>query len=145
MYNQQPLEPVPLPPSKYWGERDDPRHPGPLHWPGANGFPFLGRNPGYLHQYELDRLQVVGYKRVKTFDLSNDADHDYYCWVRDHAGSHLFCIDHESHHPIEYTTADGEKRVKMFVHLEWRQFYTVASNSSQGRSPNADATRFDLR
>ncbi len=143
VYQQLPEAP-PTPPAKFWSEREHQWHPGTLHWPGINGYPVLGRSPGYLHKFEQERVPIVGYKHVRTFNLSDEKDHEYYCWVRDHAACYLFAIDYESHHPVECTTDSGEKRIVMYVHLEWRQFYAVVPNNLQG-SQDAGRTNFDLR
>jgi len=60
-YNQPSGQPLPVNPSnKYFGEQDV-RHPGQLHWPGVDGYPFLGDEPPLLRQNELQRVPIVGF------------------------------------------------------------------------------------
>jgi hypothetical protein len=96
-----------------------------------------------LYPHEVAKMPVVGYGFVRMFDLSDPAQAEYYAWILDHAGNQLFSIDHIHRHPLEYTDANGNKAVKMFVHVEWRQFYTVPKKTT-ARGPTNDPRNYTL-
>lgn len=134
---------VPNPPEKFWHEVDDKRHPGKLRWPGANGLPFLGAGAHYLTPREQQALRVVAYTYVKTFDLDDPEDLEYYTWIKDHVNHKLFYVDEVQYRPTEYAGEDGVPRVKMYVYMEWRQFY--AYQPSAGRSRSNGDSNFVMR
>lgn len=127
--------------SKFYGEQDEPRHNGKLHWPGMHGLPFRGDSIPSLRQSELDNLPIVGDTYQRTFDLSKQEDADMYRWVRDRARNGLFTIDF-----VERHWDDAVKN--MIVYVEWTQLYveipketSTFGGNGNGRSP----TNFTLR
>ena len=111
--------------NKYYGEQDE-RHPGHLHWPGVDGFPFLGEKAPLLRAGEMYRLPVVGYSYHRTFNLADEKDSADYRWIRDRITNNIFRRDHVEYH------WDSETKT-MIVYLEWTQIYatSVPKNGSQ--------------
>jgi hypothetical protein len=124
---------------KYYGDQD-PRYGGRLQWPGANGFPFLGDAPPSLKQHEIEALPICGSTNQKVFDLNDEAEREYYNWVRDRIRNGLFKPDHE----MRRWPDDKQWPV---VYLEWTQYYTVLPQKlTQGGSlTNANPKQFTLR
>lgn len=127
------------PTHKYHGEQDD-RYDGPLQWPGANGFPFLGETAPNLKQSEIEALPVVGRTHERVFDLNDEEDRDHYNWVRDRIRNGLFVQDH-----IERWREDGKKWP--LIYLEWTQCFVIAPTKpgQAGRTRHGSTTNFTLR
>lgn len=115
---------------KYYGKSEAGRHPGHVIWPGVDGLPFLGEAIPNLKQKERAKLPVVGYKRVRQFDLSLPHDMEEYTWVLDHVRNGCFTLDYILRHPIEYEE-EGQKRLKIIAHVEWTQLYRVLPPTMQ--------------
>lgn len=118
------------PTCKYYGERGGNLHPGPVHWPGINGLPFLGDAIPNLRQSEMANLPVVGFKRVKQFDLSDEAALREYTEVMDRERSGQFTVEYIDRHKIQYEDQDGIIRVKWIAHVEWTQLYRTLPPST---------------
>jgi len=121
---------------KYAGEQDS-RYGGKMHWPGANGFPFLGEAPPTLRQREVEALPVCGQAYEAAFDLNNDDQRAHYNWVRDRIRNGLFVKDHEMR---RWPDDKGWP----IIYLEWTQCYT-ALPAKQSLSESANARQFTLR
>ena len=124
---------------KYLGEQN-PRYGGRLQWPGANGFPFLGDAPPTLKQHEVEALPVCGTAYERVFDLNDDADREYYNWVRDRIRNGLFICDCKKERWLD-------DKVWPTIYLEWTQLFAALPPKStmNGSIANANARQFTLR
>lgn len=128
---QGPVSPsFPQPANKYQGEQDG-RHPGLLHWPGADGFPFLGKKAPLLQSSEFRNLPIVGYAYHRVFDLSDDVASAYYEWIRDRIRNGIFRQDYVERH------WDADKR-NMIVYLEWTQIYATSPQNGENGNGRGD-------
>lgn len=117
--------------SKYEGEQSD-RHPGPLTWPGLE-FPYLGVFNG---NYQDDKtFAPVIYFKSKLFNLSDDADRDYYEWVKDRIVNGWF-IQYNS----VITPKENDNAIVVYVYLEWGQPYLMQLKKSNLEVPNNAST-----
>jgi hypothetical protein len=95
---------------KYDGEQSK-WHPGELTWPGYKGVPVVG---GVSYSDDVAYVTLVNYFQAKTFDLTNEADKDHYCWVMDRVYNGWFLKIRD-----ELIKEDG----KIKIYLEWVQRY----------------------
>lgn len=103
---------------KFLGEQD-PRHGGPLLYPGAEtGLPVRGA-PGLLHQAEADRLVTVGDFKARMFvmDDPESADFREYTWVMDHVVNGQFSV------LLKRELYPSATDPRMRIWLEWVQRY----------------------
>jgi len=132
-YNQPSGQPLPVNPSnKYFGEQDV-RHPGQLHWPGVDGYPFLGDEPPLLRQNELQRVPIVGFSYHRVFDLTDENDAQFYQWILDRATNGLFSINFRERRW-------NDAKTNMIVYMEWTQIYGTNPHDKRngnGNSPDS--------
>ena len=124
---------------KYYGEQGT-RYGGKLHWPGANGFPYVGDTAPSLKQHEVDALPILGQTYGDLFDLNDEESRQHYNWVRDRIRNGLFIRDH-----IDRRYEDGKKWP--IIYLEWTQCYIQAPprQATPGSNGHGSATQFTLR
>lgn len=124
---------------KYHGDQNE-RYDGPLQWPGANGFPFLGDVAPSLKQHEVEALPILGRAHERVFDLDEEDDREYYNWVRDRIRNGLFVQD-----KMERKWPD-DKRWPV-IYLEWTQCFVMAPQQQQtaGSNGHGSSTQFTLR
>lgn len=122
--------------SKYHGEQDPSRYGGNMQWPGVNGFPIQATNPLLLKPHELERLPLVGQFYHRTFDLNDPEQAEYYNWVQDRIGNHLFVKKRE-------LVRWPDDKILPIIYLEWMQYY-VKPPPMQDLS-NVPSSRFTLR
>jgi len=124
---------------KYEGEQDD-RYGSELHWPGAQGFPFIGEVAPSLKQHEIEALPPVGQVHERLFDLNVEADRDYYNWVRDRIRNGLFVQDH-----IDRQRPDSKQWP--VIYLEWTQMCVMATpkQAAAGRTEHGSAIYYSQR
>jgi len=130
----------PLTPAhKYHGEQDD-RYDGPMTWPGANGFPFMGDGAPSLKQAEIEALPVVGVAHNRVFDLNTEQDRIDYAWVRDRIRNGIFVRDFVER---RWST---DKMYPM-IYMEWTQCYVMSPKQQDlpGRQEHGSSRQFTLR
>jgi hypothetical protein len=128
-----------LPTSKYRGEQH-PRYGGKLHWPGANGLPFMGTAAPSLKQHEVEGLAPQSLAREYTFDMNVQEDAEYYNWVRDRIVNGLFVRD--------YIERKWDPVAKIhIIFMEWRQLYVQAPPQHRhvGSNGHGSPKQFTLR
>jgi len=127
------------PTHKYHGEQND-RYDGPMQWPGANGFPFLGDIAPSLKQSEVESLPIVGRTHEHVFDLNSETEREYYNWVRDRIRNGLFIRDFESR---QWPDPKGWP----IIYLEWTQCFVMAPKAQRtvGSKEHGSSTKFTLR
>lgn len=125
------------PSHKYHGEQGE-RYGGPLQWPGAHGYPFIGEVGPSLKQREIDALPTVGRTYENTFDMNVEEDREYYNWVRDRIRNGLFFRDF-----IKRTWYDG--KLWPVIYLEWTQCHVQAPQTQAGSNGHGSARQFTLR
>ena len=125
--------------SKFHGEQDT-RYGGPLHWPGANGLPFMGDAAPSLKQHETEALPTYSSSQEYEFNMYNPDDAAYYNWVRDRINNGMFVRDY-----IERKW-DPEKKMHI-IWMEWRQMYVQApvTQRNTGSIGHGSPRQFVLR
>lgn len=113
--NPDDIIPNYVPKSRFHGEQD-PRHGGPLQWPGINNFPVRGSTTKALKEGEQYNATFVKEFHCRIFDLSKEEDLKEYKWVMDRICNGLFLVT--------YVQRQWDARSKaMLVYLEWCQCY----------------------
>jgi len=119
--------------AKYVGEQSE-WHPGPLTWPGRE-FPYLGEFNG-IYDDLMDFVPFVFFKS-RLFNLSDEADTEYYTWVKDRIVNGWFL-----QYASVVTPKETETGVIIYIYLEWGQPYLIqVKKSNLEQSPNDQ--RFD--
>lgn len=118
---------------KFFGEQDE-RHNGKLHWPGLNGVPIRNSSDQLLLKNEdYKRLVLASDFHSKVFDLSNEEDREYYCWVMDRILAGMFSI-------IFCERFWDKQNNRVLIYLEWAQNYFELSNRPEMLEDNAMAS-----
>lgn len=123
--------------TRYYGEQD-PRHRGPLQWPGVNGYPFRGPVVPLMKAKEIEQLAtsgVVGDSYHRTFDLADDRDSRDYAWVRERIRNGWFTQDFVKR---------WQKGGSVHVYLEWTQIYVEMPKGSPGVFSRNPFARFSF-
>lgn len=101
--------------SKYEGEQDD-RHGGELQWPGIHGIPVRGSEHRLTKKGEEFDAILVGDFHCRVFDLNDEEERRYFCWIRERVYNGWFALvkqEYKFHDDKPYPT----------VYLEWCQHY----------------------